>query len=73
MATMNKIWAHGYNCDCPQCEHDGSARTCLVFDREGEDLDNFELPDNIGESVEIVDQHGRRFRLKHTGWIKTTD
>ena len=70
---MNKIWLHGYNCDCPQCEHDGLARTYMVFDREGEDFGDFEFPDNIGDEMEVVDQHGRIFRIKHTGWMKTSD
>jgi len=65
---MQDVWAHGYHCKCPNCKVGDDSEDYIVFDNGGDDFSQLIVPQQIGQSTELVDQHGNIYHLELVGW-----
>jgi len=61
--SIQKIWAHGYGCDCDNCKQEEYFGPYVVRNEMGNNFIDFALPISFLDIVELEDQHGNHYEL----------
>lgn len=64
-----RIWVHGYGCDCPNCGDEDTSSAFLMMDDAGVQLDSVDLP-TLGEVAVFKDQHGNKYEMIKSNIVK---